>query len=348
MYRYYDLYKHLLTKIQEGNYAPGEKLPTESQLTTWGYSRSTVRRALSELATQGYIQTRRGSGSVVNALPTEKKQSKQIALSFCTFDTYIFPELLKGITDELAGKYAALLFANNYKIEEEQRILQELLNLDIEGVIVQAFGTALPNPNLHLYQQLIDKGVSVVFLYAPYPSLTGFTCVANDDIQGGKLCVSHLYSAGRRKISGIFNIDSLQMHHRYEGFITECKKLNIELNSERTLWLQSHEMSESVNTKQKILSVTKDCDALVCSSDYVAIIAVKVLLDSGIRVPEDIAIISFDNSLYSELSPVPLTSLEGKPYVVGNIAAKKIINILSDKPETSVEIPWELVKRQSG
>lgn len=88
--------------------------------------------------------------------------------------------------------------------------------------------------------------------------------------------------------------------------------------------------------------------AVVCYNDEIAFSLINILLSSGIRVPEDVAVVSFDNSSYSEFCSVKITSLAHGSKHIGRIAAERLVNILQGKQAQSEAVPWVLVEKQSS
>ena len=89
------------------------------------------------------------------------------------------------------------------------------------------------------------------------------------------------------------------------------------------------------------------CTAVVCYNDQIAAPLMASLLRAGRRVPEDIAVISFDRSVYSDLTPVPLTSLAHPKEEIGRVAARKLLHMLHGRREHPAVLPWTLEERQS-
>ena len=85
-----------------------------------------------------------------------------------------------------------------------------------------------------------------------------------------------------------------------------------------------------------------ECSAVVCYNDEIAFRLIPLLLSHGVRVPQDVAIVSFDNSVYAQLSPIPFRSLQSPKEQLGRLAAEKMIHILALQPETSSVLPWTL------
>ena len=88
--------------------------------------------------------------------------------------------------------------------------------------------------------------------------------------------------------------------------------------------------------------------AVVCYNDEIAFHLIRTLLRAGKRVPEDIAVVSFDNSYYSTFGPVSITSAGHDPHAMGHAAAENLLSQIRRQPCQSVRLPWALYARQSG
>ena len=91
-----------------------------------------------------------------------------------------------------------------------------------------------------------------------------------------------------------------------------------------------------------------DATALVCYNDEIAYSAIQHLLRRGRTIPDDIAVVSFDNSFYSQIGSVPITSLGHKAPRSGIAAAELLLKMLEGTEAESVLLRWELISRQSG
>lgn len=89
--------------------------------------------------------------------------------------------------------------------------------------------TALPNPNIHLYRDLLNSGLPIVFIHGFYPELSQCVHVVADDHAGGMQAVKYLHSKGRKNICEIFKSDDMQGVYRYSGFVEQLQKLNFVL-----------------------------------------------------------------------------------------------------------------------
>ena len=144
------------------------KLPSERELTArFGVSRQTVRRAMLDLETEGLITSRRGSGYY--AANTGFSSHAQIAVITTFTDEYIFPGILRDMENVLGSRgYTLQAYATLNRVSAEREILQRLINHPVGGILVEGSKTALPNPNLDLYQSLYKMGIPIVFFQGSY------------------------------------------------------------------------------------------------------------------------------------------------------------------------------------
>ena len=89
------------------------------------------------------------------------------------------------------------------------------------------------------------------------------------------------------------------------------------------------------------------CTAVVCYNDEIAYRLLDILLHVGVRVPQQLAIISFDNSHYSSLGAVGLTSLAPDPGKLGSLSAQAVLELVRGSQAQSQKLPWKLVTRKS-
>ncbi len=86
----------------------------------------------------------------------------------------------------------------------------------------------------------------------------------------------------------------------------------------------------------------------MCYNDEVAFRLIPLLLSVGIRVPQDVAVASFDNSSLSELSPIKITSLAYDARNIGQVAAQTLLHRIAGQPVQSQTLSWTLVEKDSS
>lgn len=354
-HKYKQVADALRADILDGVYQKRMLLPTEQLLCQrFNVSRQTVRQALSVLASEGMIERRQGSGSHI--LPVRENLNaprRTVAVITTYISNYIFPSILREIETVLsANNSAPTLYATQNQISNERRILQSLLDGELpDGILVEGTKTGLPNPNLDLYRKLISRGVPMVFMHGIYPELSDCLSVLDDNYGGSRQLVEYLYQKGHRSISGIFKNDDLQGLQRYAGYADTLRDLGLPLEDQRVYWYNTESkdcLLSDDSAWTQVKSVLHNCTALVCYNDEIASRVVSLLLKEGVRIPDEIAVVSFDNSPYSELSVIPITSLSHEEYNVGRMAAELLVRLFNGHSGTSQLAPWTLIDRKSS
>jgi len=352
-FKYMQLAAELQADISRGVYA--DKLPTEQALTeTYGVSRQTVRQALDILVQNGAIEKRQGSGSRI-LTPQRSGGSDRIAVVTSYVNDYIFPTVLQDIQRVLLRRdYTTMLFATGNSTAQEREILQRLLRQPVAGLIVEGAKTALPSPNLDLYENLDRAGIPVVFLHGCYAALEGAVCVSDDNFGGGYMLARHLIARGHTKIAGIFKSDDVQGLQRYAGFCAAMRDAGLPIPDGAVAWYSTEERRYLLDYRHPLLLdhflqfYLKDCTAVICYNDEIADSLIRALLERGRKVPGDVAVVSFDNTYYSDLCPVPITSLAHEVGKMGGMAATLLLDRLDGREVTSQTISWKLMRKASG
>ena len=345
----------LRTDILEGVYQKRMLLPTEQLLCQqFQVSRQTVRQALSLLAAEGLIERRQGSGSHIRdrSKPAPVPR-RSIAVITTYISDYIFPSILREVENVLSDHNSApLLFATQNQVSNERKVLNTLLDLSpLDGILVEGTKTGLPNPNLDLYRRLIDRGIPLVFMNGNYPELTDSLSVLDDNYGGGQMLVHYLNQRGHQRIAGIFKNDDLQGHQRYAGYADALRTLDLPFEDRQVLWY-STEAKESLFTYgtgiQYLEQTLAGYTAVVCYNDEIASRLVAQLVKRGISIPEDMAVVSFDNSQYSEMASPRITSLSHGSHNVGRLAAELLMRLFEGETCQSQLAPWTLVQKESS
>ena len=353
--KYQAIADELRIHIEAGKYAGSDSLPTEFAIAEeYRVSRQTVRQALALLVSDGLIEKRQGSGSKIVRHKVERAGAQPLTIAVVTthISDYIFPSILREVENTLAqNNCTPTLFSTQNQVDSERKILKNILSMPVSGVLVEGSKTALPNPNIDLYRQLLDKGLPLVFMHGAYGDVPGALTVLDDNVGGGRMLVEYLYGRGHRSIAGIFKSDDIQGVQRYAGYIDALRDLNLPLDDRNVFWYDTQAKERLLNGQgamERVDEALSGCSAVVCYNDEIANRIVSYLIKKGLRVPEDMAVVSFDNSQYSELSPVRITSLSHGKYNVGRMSAALLIRMLNGEPCRSETAPWELIEKESS
>ena len=326
--------------------------PSETQLCEeTGYSRDTVRHAIQLLEKEGLLVRVRGSGTYLTE--SSRDGIGRIAVLTCWRDEYLYPQLLRDIETVFRQRnYRTVQYFTSNSMEAERKILQQLLADPPAGILMEGAKSALPDPNQDLLDSLEKQGVPLVWLHSPVVRGTGI-CVQDDNIGGGKLLTKYLLDKGHRRIAGIFKYDDGQGPERYQGYMAELLQAGCIPKDETVCWYGTKEREALLKGRldwlhRFVSSELRDCTAVVCYNDEIAYPLIQCLLMAGKRVPEDVAVVSFDNSHYCRQGPVTITSLGHEKHQMGSSAALALLAKMRGKQVRSVFLPWIIYERESG
>lgn len=331
------------------------RLPTEMELCrTYMVSRQTVRHALSLLEKEGMIVKRQGSGSYPS--PALAASAVRIAAVILPdSQAYLHAAALRDIQAFFTSRHFIVrIFITDYLFEREREILQSLLNEPVSALLAKKICTAFPNPNDDLYRQLAEKGIPIAF-WSSTPKIPGTFQVCPDDFQGGYQLASYLMEQHHQHIAGIFQKEELESHQKYLGCVKALQEHGLEPEARNFYWYSSFSyppaklvLEPSAIPKDFLTWISQHCSAVLCHNDEAAYALIRALLHQGLSVPADIAVVSFDNSYLSELSPVRITSmscLKEKPWTA---AAEFLLQFHKDNTRVPDILSWNLNKKDSG
>jgi GntR family transcriptional regulator of arabinose operon len=348
--KYMALVSWIKNKIEANEFQFGDKIYSENELSAmFGISRQTVRQAINVLVQEKYIQSRRGSGTYIIYNGVTKRQPNMIIGVVTTYvGVYIFPHIIRGIETVLTeNDYSMQLAFTHNKVQNETRVLRSMLEKGVDGIIIEPTQSGLPNPNMELYREILSRHIPVLFINSYYPNLK-IPHVALDDRIAGFTATDYLIQAGHRRIAGIFKSDDNQGHLRYEGYMQALLKAGCEIHDENVLWYSTEDLTDHSLDSRRVLRRIRDCTGLVCYNDEAALEVVDLLKMNRISVPDDISLVSIDNSDLASLCEVPLTSVAHPMEQLGETAARNMVGLIHDRQfKATVEFQPGIVERNS-
>lgn len=351
--KYMEIYEWIREQIEQGDLRPGEKVRSENELLQlFPVSRPTVRQALARLEADGLVERRRGSGTYVRKKRKAEgtaHRSRQIAVVTTYIDEYIFPRIIKSIEKTISGcEYTIQVAFTHNSVDLERRILRRILEENIvSGLIIESTKSALPNPNRALYQELMARGIPVLFLNSYYPDLAA-PHISMDDRQAGKTAAAYLIRKGHTKIGAVFKADDGQGLLRYRGYTEALLEAGLEIREENILWITTGDAEEMEQEKERYLRRLQGVTACVCYNDTVAANLMKICLASGMEVPDDLSIIGIDDADLAKRLPVPLTTIHNPVRKLGRLSAERMMQMIQGgKTAGSCELKGAVVERAS-
>jgi GntR family transcriptional regulator of arabinose operon len=333
--KYLQLKEHLKEAIRQGVIPPDGQLPSENMLAKqFKMSRHTVRQAMGDLENEGYVYREQGRGTF--CAPRSRSVGRTIAVVTTYISEYIFPAVIRGIEEVLSATGYTLILANtgNDKTKEAQ-CLENLLSQDIAGLIIEPTKSARENTNLKYFQEIERRKIPYIMLHAAYPELDP-AYIVMDDEKGGYMVTQYLLQLGHREIAGIFKSDDMQGVKRQAGFISALNAYNVTVRPE---FLGNYETEQQKSYPYQfakgLLQRADRPSAIVCYNDQIAIRILEAVREEGIKIPDQLSIISYDDSSLAMVSEVKLTTIKHPKAEMGRQAARLIIDMLEgrmDKP----------------
>lgn len=341
--------------IRSGRYQPYDKLPTELELARLnGVSRQTVRQSIGALEREGWLVRKQGSGTYVSAAAERKQQAMATVGVITTYiSDYIFPQIVHGAeTVFRAAGYHMLVSSTDNLKSKERDSLELLMAGSIQGLIIEPTTSALGNPNLDMYMALEAAGIPYLMINACYPELDCPSVMMNDE-KGGYLAASHLIELGHTRIAGFFKTDDLQGAQRLKGYLRAHHETNTQLYQDQIVQYATGE--KWIKPREQALALLSGAPAdrptaIVCYNDEMAVILLEAIREAGLRVPDDVSIVGFDDAFLATATETKLTTIAHPKAELGMKAADLLLEMIasarSNRVKSIVYEP-ELIVRQS-
>ena len=283
--------------ILAGAWPPGSKLPTEAELIDeTGLSLTTVRRSFEVLVKEGLVVRRHGAGTFVrDQLPSQPAPRGRAGVLIPDTDTY-FARVLQGVEERLTEDRVSLTLAtSHYDASRDQAAIQTLLSSGAQGLIVTptfpTYGGQQGLPWLEVLQRL---PVPVVMLERARPELGAADSsehVVTDHAGGAIDAMQHLMGLGHRRIALVVRDQPQTAPQVIDGYRIACQSerlAQVSIVEKKPRW----DAQRATDAMAEIL--TNDCTAALVFGDPEATLLERAALRQGLEVPEDLALLSYE------------------------------------------------------
>jgi LacI family transcriptional regulator len=249
----------------------------------------------------------------------------------------LFPPILRGIEDRLddAG-YTSLIVNTDNDAERERSYLEALRARQVDGFI-----SATARLDQEFLADLAAGGVPLVLVNRSLEDRS-VPAVTVDDRQGIRLAVEHVARLGHLRIGHVAGPQNVSTgHRRYLGFLEAMRAAGLEAFGEHVRFSMSFTEAEGARVSSELLGGADDITAIVAANDRLAIGCYDTLEARGLRCPDDVSIVGFNDMPFVDRLRPPLTSVRVPQREIGTEAANLLLQRLSDGSQTPREILLE-------
>ena len=274
------------------------------------------------------------------------KSTRIISLVIPDINNPYFPEVARGV-ESVADRYEYIVVLCNTDRKQKREInfYEKLMMQRVEGIIVN------PSNSSEEEIEILSRLDMPVVLISSQSEFENFDIVMVDNVEGAKLAVNHLIEYGHRKIGllgGSRDVSSSQK--RYDGFIEALQTAGIEIK-QNFITEDSLDNEGGYRCAKQLLAQKEKPTAMFATNDTMAIGALSAIHEAGLRIPDDISLIGFDDLSFSKMTYPKLTTIRQPKFKTGEVAAEQLFKHLISPnqyiPPQKIILDHELIIRET-
>ena len=278
----------------------------------------------------------------VNAQGLARGRTRAIGVLTMSTESPYWGRLVRGVEQSLVGTGFRPLVASALGSGKPEEALDMLLESQIEGLIL--LGGPMPEKTT----TLVGEDFPVVGTGTVTPGLEPYY-IQSENVEGGRLATQHLLDLGHRRIALISGpADHIHARARLQGYKTALAAAGVEFD-ESLIVHHGFNEQKGFEAATTLLSRTRDFTAIFATSDQIAYGVGLRLWKEGMRVPQDISLIGFDDQDYARFTTPPLSTIRVPLLELGEALGKMIVSRVEDgvQPWTPGVFATSLVVRES-
>jgi len=282
-----------------------------------------------------------------NQIARSLKTNKTATLGLIVADIYnpFFSQLARYIEDQAATSHYTVIFGSSDENEQKSKnLINVFLDRQVDGLIIA------PAENTESQLRSLQRtGTPFVLVDRYFPDLKN-SYVALDNFRASKDAVAHLIREGNDRIGLVtFKTSFTHIGERKNGYIAALKESGIAVNKK---WIREVDMTDVAAGAEKavadMLNLPSPPKALFFATNALFISGMRYITQRGIRVPGEMAIVSFDETEASELFYAPPTYVKQPIREMGQLATRILIKNIEKKSIEQVQLAGELVINRSS
>lgn len=261
-----------------------------------------------------------------------------------------FAQIAKAVSAGIRGQgYSLIITSSEEDPELERQEIEQLLARNVDVLLI-----ASAQLKFESFRRIEERKIPYILIDRCFVGLAA-NFVGVDDEAVGMIATNHLIEQGCRKIAHIRGPETSTALGRVSGFqrALAARQLGPLPNHIVSIGTSGDDRGEpgGYEAAKKLLSVKPRPDGIFCFNDPIALGAMRAILDAGLSIPEDIAVVGCGNVLYSDFLRVPLTSVDQDSSAIGRIAAEMALALVGEKsppcPRTELVNPKLVVRASS-
>lgn len=319
-------------KIESGELEKGVQIGSQNELAKeYDVSVITVKKALLNLVTGGYLYTRVGKGTYVADISSKQtkkfKDHKTIGLVLRDLKHPFFSMIVQSIEEKAYElDYTLLLSSSSNRIEKEESQINHFKGLGVDGLIIASLSLEYKaTPYLQKLHDQTFPYVMISYMHDPQ-----YWFIGSDHEKGGYMATEHLIRLGYNKIGYVhIGKGNLLSEVRKNGYTRALMDYNIPYDSHRIYSLGKELFDTGEDRVELGYEFGKEFekmddrpDALFFYNDTAALGFVKYLNEAGIKVPDEVAIVGYDDVELASFASVPLTTIRQPVLKIGSEAVE--------------------------
>ncbi|HMH22308.1 MAG TPA: LacI family DNA-binding transcriptional regulator [Puia sp.] len=272
------------------------------------------------------------------ALSLKEKRSRSIGIVVCEIANNFFSQVINGIESVAYKKgYYVIISQSHESYEREVANTQYLASRSVDGLLVSL---SAETTDLSHLNKLHDKGFPIVFFDRITEEMQTHKVIANN-FKGAYQATEHLLQSGFKRIAHLTIASHLSItKERLAGYKAALADYKVPFEESLVKYCNYGGLiySETEQAVDSLLALKKKPDAIVAASDKLSTGCLTALAKRNIKVPDDMGIVGFTNSLLAEIFHPPLTSIRQPAFEMGQVAMEMLIQIIESKhPITKYE-----------
>ncbi len=298
-----------------------------------------TRQRVMKLATQmGYVPS-------ASARALSNGRSNCLGLLVPTLTWPWILEVLRGVAAEIESSGYSLILYTTAEGEESERAFMSQV---VPAGAVDGLALVIPLGMLDYVERLAKGGLPVVVVddRGHYPDLP---TVATTNVEGGRTATRHLHEQGRQRIAMLNGPHDFGCNReRLEGYKSALKEAGLRFDPRHVIDSDFKETG-GASAMSALLEADPRLDAVFVANDIMAFGAMRALRSAGRLIPDDVAVVGFDDVPASAMTHPPLTTIRQPLYEMGRTAASMVMAAVRGEPIAQrIELPTSLVIRESS